>query len=147
MKTYLALLSGVVTQETAWDDQLERDRSTRITKKADTGEGRRALTEVVPEAVEAGFTLARIILHTGLTHQIRAQAAIHGVPLAGDELYGGESIPGNSGYLLHAHRLCLPPDSPLHPGLELVAELPQAHRDEVLRIMGPQRLRGILDDG
>jgi 23S rRNA pseudouridine955/2504/2580 synthase len=46
--------------------------------------------------------LARI--HTGKTHQIRAQAAAHGHPLAGDIKYGGQgSLRGN--FFLHAWKL------------------------------------------
>ncbi|MBI4053842.1 MAG: RluA family pseudouridine synthase [Candidatus Doudnabacteria bacterium] len=36
------------------------------------------------------FTLAKIQLHTGRTHQVRVHFAHAGFPLAGDRLYGGE---------------------------------------------------------
>ncbi len=50
---------------------------------------------------------------TGRPHQIRIHMAWAGHPLAGDPLYGPgglplpetQALPGDPGYLLHAHRL------------------------------------------
>ena len=38
-----------------------------------------------------GMSLAEILLHTGRTHQIRAQFSSRGLPLYGDGKYGGGS--------------------------------------------------------
>ena len=37
------------------------------------------------------YTLIRVVLHTGRTHQIRVHMAHIGYPLAGDPLYGGNT--------------------------------------------------------
>lgn len=66
--------------------------------------------------------LVSVRIETGKTHQIRAQLAHRGAPVAGDLLYGG---PEAERLLLHAHRLAL-----AHPTgagrIEATAPLPAA---------------------
>lgn len=50
-----------------------------------------------------GASLLHIRLHTGRTHQIRAQLSAHGFPLIGDVKYGGPFVA--DGLKLHAFRL------------------------------------------
>ncbi|HHG2223660.1 MULTISPECIES: RluA family pseudouridine synthase [unclassified Synechococcus] len=72
--------------------------------------------------------LVEVSIHTGRPHQIRIHLASAGVPLLGDPLYrpGGEprpgALPGDGGYLLHAHRLRLP--LPAGGWLDLEAPVP-----------------------
>lgn len=50
--------------------------------------------------------LWRATLETGVMHQIRVHAAIVGLPLLGDRLYGGTSDPRGAGrFYLHHHRI------------------------------------------
>lgn len=78
--------------------------------------------------------LVEVAIATGRPHQIRIHTAAAGAPLLGDRLYspGGVpqdgALPGDGGYLLHAHRLQLP----LADGtvLALEAPLPDALRAE-----------------
>lgn len=80
-------------------------------------------------------TLCDVAIETGRPHQIRIHAACTGHPLAGDPLYmpGGQpapstaALPGDAGYLLHAHRLELPHPSAGRP-FEVIAPLPGALR-------------------
>ncbi|MEO1395503.1 MAG: pseudouridine synthase [Cyanobacteria bacterium J06634_5] len=58
-------------------------------------------------------TLVEVSIATGRPHQIRIHLAAAGYPMLGDPLYGvggtpivgGSAMPGECGYLLHAHRL------------------------------------------
>jgi 23S rRNA pseudouridine1911/1915/1917 synthase len=71
--------------------------------------------------------LVEVTIETGRPHQIRIHLAHSGHPLVGDPLYGAgglplpdtRALPGDSGYLLHAHKLAL-----AHPrtGAPLVIE-------------------------
>lgn len=103
-KIYLALVEGQMTGSGRIDKPITRDPKNRARMTARLGSGRTAFTEW--EAVEqfAGFTLLRIRLGTGRTHQIRAHMAALGHPVAGDRLYGAKPSPWRR-YFLHAHRL------------------------------------------
>ncbi len=79
--------------------------------------------------------LVEVTIASGRPHQIRIHAAAVGAPLLGDPLYqpGGAAsntaLPGEGGYLLHAHRLTLhPPDA---APIVLEAPLPDVLREEV----------------
>ena len=77
----------------------------------------------------AGTTIFEVSLHSGRPHQIRIHLASIGHPLVGDPLYGPTGqplenlpgLPGDGGYLLHAHFLRF-----LHPitGDEINLEAP-----------------------
>jgi len=98
-KFYLALVDGELHEPVTW-----RDRITRVSSRRKTVRGaptaRQATTLVHPLAVGAGRSLIVCEIPTGRTHQIRAQAALHGHPLSGDRKYGGSRASGF--YLLHA---------------------------------------------
>jgi 23S rRNA pseudouridine955/2504/2580 synthase len=119
-KFYLALLEGKLGSFVEWEDILHRDSENRITRSGGGAEGKAALTRVLPLVSDSGFTFACMEIRTGFTHQIRAQSAIHGHPLAGDVKYGGRGHP--QGYFLHAWRLVFPekpfPDVPPSLGAE-----------------------------
>jgi len=158
VKRYLAILEGEIKSEQVWEEILIRDKTARKTlvKPAaqgaepdavpdaahDTG-GRRAVTHVAPlawakrEAPGGAYTYAQIEIKTGRTHQIRAQAASHGHPLAGDRKYGGHPFIGKS-FFLHAAELELP------DGMKIIAPLPeefksltQRHQDTKFLIFVP----------
>jgi 23S rRNA pseudouridine955/2504/2580 synthase len=112
-KTYLAILEGRVEGEAVWEDLLTRDKGERITytekeftlrhegTKAQRA-GKDAITKIVPIKAGEDFSLVKVEISTGRTHQIRSQASAHGHPLAGDKKYGGS---GKGGFFLHAWRL------------------------------------------
>jgi 23S rRNA pseudouridine955/2504/2580 synthase len=110
VKRYLALLSGRLGRAETWDDPLARDRKSRVTHRAPAdGQGREALSRVTPLETRGDVTLALIEIRTGRTHQIRAQAALHGHPLSGDRKYGGPPpAAGTEGFSLHAWELEFP---------------------------------------
>lgn len=84
-------------------------------------EGKRAVTHY--EVARPGkFSLVRVWLETGRTHQIRVHMAYIGHPLAGDSLYGGDPVLGRAA--LHAWKLSfIQPFS--GKKIELTSELPQ----------------------
>ena len=119
-KLYLGLLEGALAERAEWEDTLirtSRDASTR-----QSAGGANARTTAVPLLRGGRLTLAAIQIATGFTHQIRAQAQIHGYPLAGDRKYGGSPRPG--GYLLHAWILELPAHNDLLGFTRIVAAPP-----------------------
>ena len=86
-------------------------RSSNITSKAEPGETGQAvktgITEAEPLCSNENLTLCLFRIETGLTHQIRSQAAEAGFPLAGDSKYGGKT--GSiKRYILHSWAMVLP---------------------------------------
>ncbi len=75
--------------------------------------GRPSLSRVTVLERREGATLVDVEILTGRPHQIRIHLAFAGHPLVGDPLYGPggiplpetTAVPGDLGYLLHAHRL------------------------------------------
>ena len=102
-KTYLAVIEGSLKKDEIWQDELIRDKEkkkTFITHEKSIN-SKNAITKVKPLAKSGGFTLIKAEIVTGRTHQIRAQAAAHGYPLAKDIKYGGHK----GDFFLHAWKL------------------------------------------
>ncbi|MCL2759545.1 MAG: RluA family pseudouridine synthase [Treponema sp.] len=106
IKTYLAIVEGNLEKEEIWQDELIRDKDIKKTfiSKSKTSFSKTAITKVSPLVSQGGCTLIKAVITTGRTHQIRAQAASHGYPLAGDVKYGG-TRKEVSGFFLHAWKL------------------------------------------
>ncbi|MDR0877430.1 MAG: RluA family pseudouridine synthase [Treponema sp.] len=140
-KTYLALLDGTMGRDETWEDILARDRvrgKSFALPGSKVGIGKdgpkEARTRAYPLASASGLTLARLELDTGRTHQIRAQAAAHRHPLAGDRKYGGSGQRG--GFLLHAWTLELPEQAQPPMPRRLEAPLPDNFRERIRELFG-----------
>lgn len=152
-KVYIALLKGKLSQNQVWEEKIEKSESeneesgsnnekaarSSLSERfhrvaiSSSNKGKAAYTEVFPlsHGIFEGkeVTLARILIKTGRTHQIRAQAGFHGFPLLGDTAYGAEQIDSRKwgqDFFLHASELHFPPENPLGLPEMIFAPLPQA---------------------
>jgi 23S rRNA pseudouridine955/2504/2580 synthase len=132
-KTYLAIVEGSISGDEEWQDELSRDATLKKTFTGDKAvQTRHASTTVKALASNGLYSVIEAHIVTGRTHQIRAQAASHGHPLAGDVKYGGHRLSGG-GFYLHAWKM------ELEEGFEgfpqpLIAPLPEAFRNFIEKI-------------
>jgi len=112
-RTYLALVCGAVPQdEGTIDAPIGRHVRDRRRMAVHSVRARPAVTHFTVLGREAGYTLARVRLETGRTHQIRVHFAALGYPVAGDVTYGRRPVPdGLTRHFLHAAELRF-----AHPG-------------------------------
>jgi 23S rRNA pseudouridine1911/1915/1917 synthase len=103
VKRYLALLDGhLLLKEGAIEAPIGRDPRQRHRMAVVAQGGRQAQTLFWVEREYARFTLAKVQILTGRTHQIRVHFAAIGHPVAGDALYGHTQTPQPPRLFLHA---------------------------------------------
>jgi len=161
-KTYLAIVEGDIESEKGkvksekskdgdiiWRDALEHDKDAHKTSVIPCSSvvnscAKEAITTVKTLASNNGYSLIEARIITGRHHQIRAQAASHGHPLAGDGKYGGKPLPGNGaargairggGFYLHAWKLSFPAeDIPAGFPHVITAPLPEEFRERIKKL-------------
>ncbi len=107
-REYYALLEGVLKRDGGTiSTDLGRDPKDRLKMAVlPAGRGKEAVTDYIVEERFRDNTLARFLLHTGRTHQIRVHAKYLGHPVVGDKTYGYKKQRfALKGQLLHAFRL------------------------------------------
>ena len=89
-KEYLAVVHGVPDARGSFEDLLMRDPRRKMTLVTDQPgkDVKAALLDYECISTVGDLSLVSVQLHTGRTHQIRAQFAHHRFPLAGDRKYG-----------------------------------------------------------
>lgn len=87
IKTYHAILCGKLEKELQLKDKLLKDE-TQNKAIISAEEGKEICTQVFPLKTKDDFTLAKIVISQGKTHQIRAHLASIGFPILGDGKYG-----------------------------------------------------------
>jgi 23S rRNA pseudouridine1911/1915/1917 synthase len=110
LKEYLAIVTGTPRPpQGVVDAPIARDPRDRQRMAVVAG-GRTARTRYTVEEVLQGYSLVRVTLETGRTHQIRVHMASIGHPVLGDPVYGKRTLKdaarlGLRRQFLHAHRL------------------------------------------
>lgn len=107
-------------------------------KQAIQADGREAVTHFEVMARYVGYTLLKVRLETGRTHQIRVHMTYIGHPIVGDPVYGAaQKLPGVSlkGQMLHAKTLSLTQPT-THEMLTFDSELP-AYFEKALATLTP----------
>jgi 23S rRNA pseudouridine1911/1915/1917 synthase len=105
-REYLALVVGRPrSRRGTIDAPIGRDRHDPLRHSLDTDTPRDALTHFALEQEYDGYTLLRVTLETGRTHQIRVHLAAIDLPVAGDPTYGRPGVLGLERQFLHAARL------------------------------------------
>ncbi len=106
LREYLALVEGRPGARTGKiEAPLGRDRRVRTRISTDTADGRAAVTHFTTEQALERYTLLRVRLETGRTHQIRAHLKAIDHPVVGDPEYGRAGALGLERQFLHAEHL------------------------------------------
>ena len=104
-KTYIALVEGHLKKPAGKiAAPIVRDPLRRTRMTARLGTGRAALSEYEMIGTFGDFSLLKVRIATGRTHQIRVHMASIHHPVAGDTLYGAAAA-GFGRYFLHAWRI------------------------------------------
>lgn len=134
-KYYITVVEGAVREPQTLKGYLWKDEKTnRVTVCDKPAAGAGAIeTRYEPLAQGKGYTLLKIELVTGKTHQIRAHLAGTGHPVLGDLKYGGHPYHGRRQQLLHAWQVVFPENSeyPELSGVCVEAKLP----DDICKVL------------
>ena len=124
-KTYLAILKGKLNKKSGRIvTQIGRDKNDRkkMTVINDLNSGKTAITNYEVISQTEKFTLVKVHIETGRTHQIRVHMKHLGYPILGDSVYGRTDAEKRQ--MLHAYKLEFQ-----HPiteeNLEFIAKLPE----------------------
>lgn len=124
LRQYLAVVCGRLEGSGVVDAPIAKEDAASVRRVVDFEKGKSAVTRWESQGIFGDYSLVRLTLETGRTHQIRVHMAHLGHPVAGDFLYGTElaCLPGR--FALHSARIRL-----THPMtgevLEITSPLPE----------------------
>ena len=120
-REYIAIVEGTINESGTVNAPIAR---VNYLKRAVREDGQAAVTHYEPVSVGGGYTLLRLRLEMGRTHQIRVHMQYIGHPLLGDWLYGMENKALFPRHALHSRHLRL-----THPvtgeDMEFTAPMPE----------------------
>lgn len=122
-REYLAIIEGTMSKKKGTINLPIRRSPSSIIERIVTEKGKEAITkyEVIKE--NGQYSLLKLNLLTGRTHQIRVHLSHIGYPIVGDELYGGK-LTMIEGQALHCYKISF-----IHPFLNIrltfVANIPK----------------------
>lgn len=119
-REYLAVVTGDVPDSGIIDAPIAHIDKSSYRRVVDST-GKRAVTEYQTVGRFGRYSLVRLKLHTGRTHQIRVHMSHIGCPLVGDTLYGGIDVLNRPALHSAKIRFCHPITGVL---IELESELP-----------------------
>ena len=133
-REYIALVDGVIPDnEGKIIGKIGRDKQNRLKMAIDNVNGKDAITRFTVEKRFSKYTLVKLKLETGRTHQIRVHMSSIGYPVTGDKLYGGSTYLYKGGQLLHAYQLTF-----YHPILKkemsFTCDIPQYFKDIIEKL-------------
>ena len=142
-RTYMAIVVGVPISNKIINEPIGRHPKIR-TKQAVVKNGKEAITRVSLSESFQGYSLLRVNLETGRTHQIRVHLSHAGYPIVGDSVYGARKqfAPGSTEGLkniissftrqaLHASELEL-----IHPSSKKLVSFEADLPEDMARLIG-----------
>lgn len=126
-KVYYAAVCGKIEKDGQIDAPIGRVGDS-IIKRQVRPDGQRAVTDYTIIKGNDKYTLLRIILQTGRTHQIRVHFSHIGHPLAGDDFYGGDVTDINA-QALHCGELTFQ-----SPVTRKIVKVTSSVRDDIERL-------------
>ncbi len=132
-KTYLAIVKGKLNKKKGRIvTQIGRDRNDRkkMAVLDSLTQGKNAITTFKVIDQNERFSLIKVDIETGRTHQIRVHMKYMGYPILGDAVYG--RVDSEKRQMLHAYKLEF-----LHPitkeKMEIIAELPDDFKKALIK--------------
>jgi 23S rRNA pseudouridine955/2504/2580 synthase/23S rRNA pseudouridine1911/1915/1917 synthase len=103
-KKYLAVVDAIVAEDRRIDLPVFTQKGSKAKSEVNQKRGLAAISVIKPLRIEGRRTMLEVSIETGRTHQIRVHLSYIGLPILGDESYGGKSY---KRLMLHASSIAL----------------------------------------